>query len=96
MQINTFDFSNIAALFDLDGVILDTESQYTIFWENIGLEYLGKAGFGTLIKGQTLTNIFENHFSKMGRTASRSISGIGSLRCHESSQHFERASSIPN
>ena len=58
----TTNFSKIAALFDLDGVILDTESQYTIFWENIGLEYLGKAGFGTLIKGQTLTNIYENHF----------------------------------
>lgn len=58
----TTNFSNIAALFDLDGVILDTESQYTIFWENIGLEYLGKAGFGTLIKGQTLVNIFQNHF----------------------------------
>jgi HAD superfamily hydrolase (TIGR01509 family) len=62
MQINTFDFSKIAALFDLDGVILDTESQYTIFWEQVGLDYLGKAGFGTLIKGQTLVNIFQNHF----------------------------------
>ena len=62
MQINTFDFSNIAALFDLDGVILDTESQYTIFWEQVGLDYLGKSGFGTLIKGQTLVNIFQNHF----------------------------------
>ena len=62
MQINTFDFSKIAALFDLDGVILDTESQYTIFWEQVGLDYLGKAGFGTLIKGQTLVNIFQNYF----------------------------------
>ena len=61
MQINTFDFSKIAALFDLDGVILDTESQYTIFWEQVGLDYLGKAGFGTLIKGQTLVNIFQNY-----------------------------------
>ena len=54
--------SQIVALFDLDGVILDTESQYTIFWEQVGLDYLGKAGFGTLIKGQTLVNIFQNHF----------------------------------
>ena len=56
------NFSQIAALFDLDGVILDTESQYTIFWEQVGLDYLGKSGFGTLIKGQTLVNIFQNHF----------------------------------
>ena len=24
------------ALFDLDGVIVDTEGQYTLFWEKIG------------------------------------------------------------
>ena len=28
------------ALFDLDGVILDTEPQYTILWDQIGEEYL--------------------------------------------------------
>ena len=26
----------IAALFDLDGVILDTESQYSIYWKEQG------------------------------------------------------------
>ena len=26
----------IAALFDLDGVIVDTESQYSIYWNNVG------------------------------------------------------------
>lgn len=53
-----------AALFDLDGVVFDTEPQYTIFWggecrryhpEIPGLEYA--------IKGQTLNEIFENHFA---------------------------------
>ena len=24
------------ALFDLDGVIVDTEGQYTLFWEKVG------------------------------------------------------------
>lgn len=52
-----------AALFDLDGVVFDTEPQYTIFWgaecrryhpEKPGLEYA--------IKGQTLTEILENVF----------------------------------
>ena len=28
-----------AALFDLDGVVFDTESQYSIFWGMIGREY---------------------------------------------------------
>ncbi len=27
------------ALFDLDGVILDTEPQYTVLWDQIGEEY---------------------------------------------------------
>lgn len=54
-----------AALFDLDGVVFDTEPQYSIFWgkecrhyhpEQPGLEYT--------IKGQTLTEIFENFFSE--------------------------------
>lgn len=56
------NFSKIIALFDLDGVILDTESQYTQLWDSIGSDFLGKKGFGSLIKGQTLVNIFETHF----------------------------------
>ena len=57
------DYSRLVALFDLDGVILDTESQYTELWEGIGVDFLGRTGFGTLIKGQTLVNIFETHFT---------------------------------
>lgn len=53
---------NIVALFDLDGVILDTESQYTTLWDSIGIDFLGITGFGSLIKGQTLVNIFERYF----------------------------------
>ena len=56
------NFSKIVALFDLDGVILDTEGQYTELWEGIGIDFLGRIGFGALIKGQTLVNIFETHF----------------------------------
>lgn len=53
-----------AALFDLDGVVFDTEPQYTEFWgaqcrefhpEHPGLEHE--------IKGQTLVQIFDRHFS---------------------------------
>ena len=53
-----------AALFDLDGVVFDTEPQYTWFWgaqcrefhpEHPGLEHE--------IKGQTLVQIFDRHFS---------------------------------
>lgn len=52
----------IAALFDFDGVIMDTETQYTIFWNEQGRKYLNEADFGRSIKGQTLTQIYEKHF----------------------------------
>ena len=53
-----------AALFDLDGVVFDTEPQYTVFWgaqcrefhpEHPGLEHE--------IKGQTLVQIYDAWFS---------------------------------
>lgn len=52
-------------LFDFDGVIADTESQYTYFWDKMGKEYLGLDDFGMTIKGQTLVQIFEKHFNGM-------------------------------
>ncbi len=55
--------TQIAALFDLDGVVLDTETQYTVFWDEQGRKYLDETGFGRRIKGQTLTQIFDNHFA---------------------------------
>lgn len=58
-------------LFDLDGVILDTESQYSIFWNRTGKEVLGLDDFGKIIKGQTLTHILR-HFEG----ASKSIDEI--------------------
>ncbi len=50
-------------LFDLDGVITDTEPQYKIFWDKIGLEYLGIEEFQFMIKGQALFQIFGKYFS---------------------------------
>ena len=53
-----------AALFDLDGVVFDTEPQYTVFWgaqcrefhpEHPGLEHE--------IKGQTLDQIYDAWFN---------------------------------
>ena len=52
-------------LFDFDGVIADTESQYTIFWNKQGKDYLGLDDFGHTIKGQTLIQIFSKYFDDM-------------------------------
>lgn len=53
-----------AALFDFDGVVMDTESQYSEFWAAMGRAYHPQVdGFDRLIKGQTLQQIFEGHFA---------------------------------
>ena len=30
-----------AVLFDFDGVVIDTEGQYSQFWHQVGVDYLG-------------------------------------------------------
>ena len=53
-----------AALFDLDGVVFDTEPQYTQFWGAECRRYHPEQpGLEQTIKGQTLTQIFERYFS---------------------------------
>ena len=45
-------------LFDLDGVLLDSEGQYSIFWEQMDKEYpTGVNDFANYIKGFHLTRI---------------------------------------
>lgn len=33
---------NIAALFDFDGVVMDTETQYSVFWDELGRDTILK------------------------------------------------------
>ncbi len=54
-----------AALFDFDGVVVDTEPQYSLFWHRMGVEYIQKEDLEILIKGQTLTYIFNTYFPGM-------------------------------
>lgn len=52
-----------AVLFDLDGVLIDTESIYTRFWDDINLRYpTGIDNFALHIKGSTLTTILDKYF----------------------------------
>lgn len=56
----------IAALFDFDGVVMDTETQYSLFWNKIGEQYFPQIEeFGRIIKGQTLTQIYAKYFADM-------------------------------
>ena len=56
----------IYALFDMDGVIIDTEPQYDIIWKAIGEKYCPDiAGLEKLIKGTIFPNILSTYFSHL-------------------------------
>lgn len=53
-----------AALFDLDGVLIDSETLYTGFWEKVGkTHHLPSPTFALDIKGTTLNDILTAHFA---------------------------------
>lgn len=53
-----------AALFDLDGVLIDTEPTYTRIWSNIESHFpTGYADFALRIKGTTLPHILSTYFA---------------------------------
>ena len=50
-------------LFDLDGVLIDTEGTYTKFWEAVDRRFpTGVEGFAQVIKGSNLHNILHTYF----------------------------------
>lgn len=52
-----------AALFDLDGVLIDTEGTYTEFWSAMDRDFpTGVADFAHVIKGSTLPHILQTYF----------------------------------
>ena len=76
----------IAALFDFDGVIMDTEGQYSIFWDEQGKKYLNEDDFGRRIKGQTLQQIFDKHFAGMDKIQQQIT---GDLNRYESEMNYD-------
>lgn len=53
-----------AALFDLDGVVFDTEPQYTEFWGAVFHRYYpDQPGLEQKIKGSTLVQIYDLYFA---------------------------------
>ncbi len=60
---NKMGYSFKAVLFDFDGVVVDTESQYTVFWDRINKDYLPEVGnFALKLKGNTLAEVFDKYF----------------------------------
>lgn len=60
---NQISFNTEAFLFDLDGVLLDSEGGYQLFWEQIAVEYgLDPKTFPFEIKGQNINDTAEIYF----------------------------------
>ena len=77
-----------AALFDLDGVVFDTEPQYTVFWGGICRQYHPEhPGLEHEIKGQTLTQIYDRWFS--GPLLSEQDSITARLNDYEQQMHYD-------
>ena len=55
--------NNLGFLFDLDGVIINSETEYTRIWEIIDSKFpTGVPDFAHVIKGTTLDNILSTYF----------------------------------
>ncbi len=83
MKTDTFK----AALFDLDGVVLDSEPQYSLFWGAMGKLYQPEVkDFAQRIKGQTLEQIYAGWF---GDDAARQAEITKKLDAFELQMKFE-------
>jgi HAD superfamily hydrolase (TIGR01509 family) len=77
-----------AALFDLDGVVFDTEPQYTVFWgSQCRLYHPEHPGLENEIKGMTLTEIYDHWFS--GPLLSEQAAITERLNAYERKMHYD-------
>ena len=83
----------LAVLFDFDGVIMDTETQYTIFWDEQGWKYLNREHYGKSIKGQTLKQIYEKDFPGMTHIQEMISQALGNF---EEAMSYEYIPGIEN
>ena len=76
-----------AALFDLDGVIFNTEPQYTEFWRSqCRLYHPEKPGLENQIKGQTLVEIYEKYFADVKEEQAKITERLNEF---EANMHFD-------
>ena len=77
----------IAALFDLDGVVFDTERQYTVYWQQVGQRYHPAiTDFAQRITGRTLVEIFQEYFDREPEAQAEISRGLVDF---ESRMHYD-------
>ena len=83
-----------AALFDLDGVVVDTEDEYTLFWNEQGRLYRSDIpNFALGIKGYTLTQVFQEFFADTPRLHTPITQA---LDAHERSMKYNYIAGAPD
>lgn len=69
--------NKICVLFDMDGVMIDTEPQYDNIWRYIAGKYnIDIPDFEKIIKGTTLPNILKKYFSHLSEDELKDIERI--------------------
>ncbi len=77
-----------AALFDLDGVVFNTEPQYSVFWGAICRQYHPEQpGLEDVIKGSTLVQIYDRWFGGELEAARADITRR--LDAYEAQMHYD-------
>lgn len=71
-----------AALFDLDGVVFDTEPQYSQFWGSECRRYFpDQPGLENTIKGQTLVQIYDTLFASLVEEQPKITARLNDFEC---------------
>ena len=70
----------IAALLDFDGVIVDSESQYSVFWSEVGKQYHPEMkDFASKVKGMALVKIYDHYFKDNDQVQQEITQGLNTL-----------------
>jgi HAD superfamily hydrolase (TIGR01509 family) len=84
---------NFCALFDMDGVLIDTETQYDVLWRRLSKKYhSGLDNFEKIVKGTTLPNILSTYFSHL--TEEASIALVDEILAFEANMTFPEIAGV--
>ncbi|AZB28422.1 HAD family hydrolase [Chryseobacterium balustinum] len=82
-----------AIIFDMDGVLINTEPQYENFWRTSAKKYnVYFEGFEKQIRGMTVKKLFEGHFKHIGDVEKKNL--LKEFKAFEDKMSFPEISGI--